>query len=86
VRHLATRRFWYCYRQLPEEVQQLADRCYTLLRTNPRHPSLHFKKVGRYLSARVGLHYRALAVEHEQNAIWFWIGTHAEYDQIIYRA
>jgi hypothetical protein len=86
VRHLATPRFWLCYRQLPEEVQRLADKCYELLRQDARHPSLHFKKVGRFWSVRVGLHYRALAVEREADLVWFWIGAHAEYDRLLVRA
>lgn len=65
MRHRATPRFWNCYRQLSEAVQRLADKCYTLLRQDPYHPSLHWKKVGRFCSVRVGLHYRALAVEQE---------------------
>jgi hypothetical protein len=83
MNHLATPRFWFCYRRLPPDVQQLADRCYEALRNNPRHPSLHLKKVGPLWSVRVGIHYRALAVEDEGDLIWSWIGTHAEYDQLI---
>jgi hypothetical protein len=45
------------------DVQRLADKCYALLKQDPKHPSLNFKKVGRFWSVRVGLHYRALAVE-----------------------
>jgi hypothetical protein len=41
------------------DIQRLADRCYELLRQDPHHSSLHFKKVGRFWSVRVGLHYRA---------------------------
>ena len=65
------------------EVRRLADRCFEALRGDPDYPSLHFKKVGRLWSVRVGLHYRALAVEDEQDMVWFWIGSHAEYDQLI---
>lgn len=83
MRHHATPRFWRCYDGLPEDAQRLADRCYELLRQDPRHPSLHFKKVGRFWSVRVGLHYRAIAVEAESDMAWFWIGTHAEYDQLL---
>lgn len=83
MNHRATPRFWQCYRQLPEEIQRLANRCYETLKQYPYHPSLHFKKVGRFWSVRVGLHYRALAVEDEGDVIWFWIGTHAEYDRLI---
>jgi len=83
VNHRATPDFWHCYRRLPEEVRQLADRCYEMLRQDPRHPSLHFKKVGSLWSVRVGLHYRALAVEDATDIVWFWIGTHAEYDGLV---
>jgi hypothetical protein len=85
VRHRATRRFWECYRRLPGEIQRLADRSYELLRQDPQHPSLHFRRIGRFWSARVGLHYRALAVQEGPDLVWFWIGTHAEYDQLIGR-
>lgn len=83
MRHRANPRFWACYHALPAEVRQLADRCYALLRQDPHHPSLHFKKVGSLWSVRVGLHYRALAVERGSELVWFWIGTHAEYDRLV---
>jgi hypothetical protein len=70
---------------LPQAVRQLADRSYQLLKANPAHPSLHLKKVGPFWSARVGLHYRALAVESGQDRVWFWIGSHAEYDTLLGR-
>lgn len=68
---------------MPADVQQLADRGYELLRGDSRHPSIHFKKVGQFWSARVGSHYRALAVEADEEFIWVWIGTHAEYDRLL---
>jgi hypothetical protein len=83
VNHRATPRFWSCYRALPDDVQRLADKCYALLRQDPRHPSLHFKQIGRFWSARVGLHYRALAVQQDADIVWFWIGSHAEYDTLL---
>jgi hypothetical protein len=86
MRHRATPRFWRYYDNLPEQVRRLADGCFEVLRANPHHPSLHFKKVGRFSSTRVGLKYRALAVEHEGDVVWFWIGSHAEYDQFIANA
>ena len=51
----ATHRFWICYRRLPDEVQQLADSCDSLLRQDVRHPP-HLKKAGRFWSVRVGLY------------------------------
>jgi len=86
MKHLALPRFWQCYRSLPRTVQDLADTSYTLLRADPHHPSLHFKKVGRtkqLWSVRVGEHYRALGVDKPQGIVWFWIGTHAEYDRLL---
>ncbi len=82
--HYANPDFWACYESLPTEVQSLADRAYELLEQNPRHPSLRFKKVGEYWSARVGDHFRALAVEAQDGFVWFWVGTHAEYDRLIH--
>ncbi|MGO9701029.1 MAG: hypothetical protein ACLPX7_17390 [Xanthobacteraceae bacterium] len=83
MRHFASRAFWDAYGRLPEQVRALADKNYALLKENPQHPSLQFKKVGRFWSARVGLRYRALAVEVENDLVWFWIGSHADYDAMI---
>lgn len=86
MNHRATPRFWHYYRQLPDSVQRLADRCYETLKRDPHHSSLHFKKVGRFRSVRVGLHYRALAVEQDTDLVWFWIGSHADYDSLLSRS
>ena len=61
----------------------LADKSYALLKKDSKHPSLHFKKLGKFWSARIGLHHRALAVEVEGEMLWVWIGTHAEYDRLV---
>jgi hypothetical protein len=66
-------------------VQTLADRNYELLKSDPTHRSLQFKKAGSLWSVRVGLHYRALATELGEDLIWFWIGSHAEYDTLLGR-
>jgi hypothetical protein len=81
--HHATPEFWACYRALPPFVQQAADRAFAILKVDPRHASLRLKKVGRFWSARVGLHHRAVAVEAADGFLWFWIGTHAQYDKLI---
>jgi mRNA-degrading endonuclease RelE of RelBE toxin-antitoxin system len=86
MRHLALPRFWQHYRRLPPEVRKVADKNFELLKADPLHPSLHFKKVGRkkqFWSVRVGDQYRALAVEKPDGIVWFWIGSHAEYDQLL---
>ena len=83
MKHLASPRFWQAYEKLPVEVQRLADKNYELWRQDATHPSLHFKKVGRFWSARVGLQHRALGVEADDTLVWFWIGRHDEYDRLI---
>lgn len=83
MKHRASIKFWQFRARLPEEIQRLADANFQLLKNNPRHPSLHFKKVGRCWSARVGLHYRALAVQDGDDVVWFWIGHHSEYDRLL---
>jgi hypothetical protein len=83
MKHFASPDYWFHYRLLPENIQDLADKNFSLLKENSRHPSLRLKKVGDYWSVRVGISYRALGKEREEGIIWIWIGTHAEYDQLI---
>jgi hypothetical protein len=45
VRHFASPKFWIAYEALPLSVRKLADANYGLLKRDPRHPSLQFKKV-----------------------------------------
>ena len=83
MNHFTVPSFWKSYDSLPKSTQALADKNYELLKKNPKHPSLHFKKIDKYWSVRIGLYYRALAVEIEEGILWFWIGTHSEYDKLI---
>ena len=83
MKHLASPTFWGAYGKLPESVRALADKNYALLKENPRHPSLQLKRVGRFWSVRVGSRYRALAVQVDEDLLWFWIGSHADYDAIV---
>ena len=61
MKHRANPRFWSFYDQLEPEIRQLADKNFKLLLRDPHHPSLRFKRVGRFWSARVGLNHRAVA-------------------------
>ena len=81
MKHHAAPEFWRLFERLPAGIQEQARRNYELLKNNPRHPSLHFKQIGRFWSVRVGRRHRALGVEVPDGILWFWIGTHAEYDQ-----
>jgi mRNA-degrading endonuclease RelE of RelBE toxin-antitoxin system len=81
--HRATARFWKTLERLPEPIQRVAHLNFELLKNNPAHPSLHFKKTGNFWSARVGIDYRALAVEDGADFIWVWVGPHDEYQRLI---
>jgi hypothetical protein len=85
LKHYASPDFWACFNALPNDVQTLAKKNYLLLKRNPRHPSLCFKKVTTpYWSIRVGINYRALAIHDVSDEYdWIWIGSHAEYDKLI---
>ncbi len=83
MRHFASPRFWLAYRALPRETRELADKSFELLKQDPRHPSLHFKRIGPLWSVRVGDRYRALGEPIDEGVHWFWIGTHAQYDKLI---
>ena len=86
MNHRTNAKFWKFYEELPRDIQKLADENFELLKRDPRHPSLHLKKVGRMWSARVGIHYRAVAVEDGAEMAWFWIGHHSKYDKLMGRA
>ena len=50
---------------------------------DPRHGSLQFQKRGRFWRACFGDGYRALAVAVPDGYLWFWIGTHDEYERLL---
>ena len=81
MRHRATASFWRYYDDLPDPVRRLADKNFALLKQDPRHPSLHFKKVSG--SVRIGREHRALGLAGDGEVSWFWIGDHAGYERLI---
>ncbi len=84
----ATKGFRKQLAALPTEVQERAGRAYALWRADPYHPSLQFKQVSRrqpIYSVRVGIGYRALGLREENHLFWFWIGSHAQYDELLKR-
>lgn len=81
---LARASFWNLLNGLPRDVQAAAVKQFSLWRRDPFHPSLQFKEIHPGVwSARVTLNYRALAYRKGEDVVWFWIGTHAEYDRLI---
>ncbi len=88
MQHRAATEFWQQYHALSHEVRGRADKQFLLLKANPQHPSLQFKKVGErhgheIWSARVTLNHRALAIKRDDGYLWFWIGDHKAYESLI---
>lgn len=84
----ASPRFWSHYAALPEQGRLAADLAFSQFKQNPHQPSLRFKRVGSkrgksLWSVRVGLGWRALAVEIDDGLLWIWIGRHDEYERLI---
>ena len=83
MKHHTSSEFSARYGAPPANVQALADKNFSLLKDNPDHPSLHFRRIGRFFSVRIGLRYRALGVDASDGVLWFWIGSHADYDKLL---
>ncbi len=78
--------YWKSYKGLPKKIQRDADRKFNLWKKNPFHPSLNFKCVNteyNIWSVRVTIDYRALAVRNDKSVIWYWIGDHNKYEQLL---
>ena len=74
------------FTELPAEVQRQARRAYRIFRQNPNHPSLRFKPVHPtrpIYSARITSDYRAIGVLQRDEIVWYWIGSHADYDRLL---
>jgi hypothetical protein len=83
---MCTRDFWELYEHLPAHVQRQADNGYKLFQNNPYHPGLHFKCINQQeaiYSVRVGNSYRVLGVKEKDTIIWYWIGNHEEYNNLV---
>ena len=81
--------FWKLFAKLPTDVQHQARAAFELFLRDPAHGSLQFKLLDRrrhLYSVRVGLSYRALALRTNDQVVWFWIGSHAEYDHLDFNA
>jgi hypothetical protein len=86
VRSRATERFWKAFEKLPSHIQRKARESYQLWKQNPNHPSLQYKSIHAskpIYSVRIGIGWRAVGLKEDDVMIWFWIGSHQEYDKLI---
>ena len=75
--------FWKYFEKLAKEIQVLAEKRFDLFRTQPFHPSLGFSKKGSVWTVDIGLHYRAIAFREQDTLVWFWIGSHEDYNHMM---
>ncbi len=86
MKSFTVRSYWDAYKALPVDIQNQADRKYDLWKRNPFYPSLQFKCVDskeNIWSVRINMNYRALAAKDGNDVIWFWIGDHNKYEQML---
>jgi len=81
-----TDRFWRCYRELPEEIKAEAKEAYKKFKRNPYYPGLRYKRIHStrpIFSLRIRKNYRAVGIQQDKEIIWFWIGSHADYEKLL---
>ncbi len=86
MQSFTTENFWTAYYKLPASVREQAREAYKHFSENPQHPGLQFKRVHPVkpvFSVRISSDYRALGIVKDNMIVWFWIGTHANYEKLI---
>lgn len=81
-----TERFWKCYTELPTTIRKRAKEAYEQFQIDPYYPSLHFKQVHSsrpIFSVRITKNYRAIGVLQGEDIVWFWIGSHSDYNHLL---
>jgi hypothetical protein len=84
-----TDQFWRCYEELPKQIKKEAKKAYGLFIKNPYHNSLRFKRIHStrpIFSLRITGDYRAVGIKQDENIIWFWIGSHNDYENLLKRS
>jgi len=74
---------------LPDRIQKAAKTAYALFQKDPSHPSLNHHalndtKKGQHqkgsYAVSVTARYRAIYVKDGSTNIWYWIGSHEDYN------
>jgi mRNA-degrading endonuclease RelE of RelBE toxin-antitoxin system len=71
--------------ELPKEIKSQAKEAFVKFQRDPYHPGLHFKRVHSrkpIYSVRISRDYRAIGVLKDGEIIWFWIGSHTDYETV----
>jgi hypothetical protein len=90
ARNRTARSFREQFAKLPEAVREAVLAACVLFNDNPSHRSLRHHKLddvkkGKHqvdsFSVSPTTQYRAIYVVQDGINVWYWIGTHAEYDR-----
>jgi hypothetical protein len=85
MRSHKTERFDNAFEKLPEHIKRQAREAYRRFKQDPFHPGLRFKQIHpsqSIYSVRINNDYRAVGRRNGDEIVWFWIGSHAEYDHL----
>lgn len=78
--------------KLPAKIQAAAHEAFELFKQDPQHPilcshPLHDTKKGRHrkgsIAVSITLRYRAIYVVDGQTNVWYWIGSHEDYNNFV---
>ena len=83
MRHYTSTDFWELFRELPNEIQDVAIKKFELLKDNPHHSSLRLKRIDDLWSVRIGKYYRSVGINATGGIQWIWIGNHVDYNKYI---
>ena len=86
LKSVITDKFRKAFAKVPHNIQEKARQSYQLWKSNHHHPGLHFKQIHKQqpiYSVRIGLSYRAIGIIESDTIIWFWIGSHEDYNKLI---
>ena len=80
-----TAQFRKAFSQLPNQVQEQTRETYRQFKQDPWHPSLRFKQVHPLpiYSVRISRSYRVVGQRDGDTVIWFWVGSHADYEKLL---
>jgi hypothetical protein len=81
-----TKRFRKLLASLPPHVQKQARETYVAWAREPWQPSLQFKQIHvtrPIFSVRIGIDWRAVCIQSGETMLWYFIGSHADYDKLI---
>jgi len=89
VKSKRTKEFKELFSHLPAAVQALANAAYKVFTSDPNAPSLHSHALkdndkGRHrngsISVWINQKYRAIYVVDGDTAVWYWCGSHNDYE------